>query len=99
MVRARVMFGLGLAPSIICQWAEEESYLPICQVTGPQTSVLALDPEVNHDSALALLDHSLGVLGGKPSKPRTMVDSEMSMSLTPDQLNCVFRDNLISSRN
>lgn len=46
---------------------------------SPQTSVLAIDPEVTHDSSLALLDHNLGVLGGKPSKLSTSVDSEMSL--------------------
>lgn len=58
LYKAIALFGLGLAPSVIHQWADEESYLPICQAMVPQTSVLAMDPEVSHDSALALLSQS-----------------------------------------
>ena len=85
--RATALFSLGLATSIIYQGSWEESHPPMCQVIGPQTSVLALDPEVSQPF--------WSKSSGKPSKLGPNVSSEV-LYLAPTQLNCVSGGDPIS---
>lgn len=67
--RATALFNFGLATSIIHQGAWEESYSPMCHVISPETSALAVDPEVSQPF--------WSKSSGKPSKLVPNVSSEI----------------------
>ena len=66
----------------------EESDPAILQIISLQNSVTAIDPEVAHDLAPAILNHGSGAPRGKPTKFSLTVDSEMILLLvsSPKQL-------------
>lgn len=87
-----IPFGLYPTNSTICQGTPEESHVPLPQVTGPQSSALAVDTEVYHKPIPGPLSCGPGValpiqepkgdvpvrdFGGKPAAFDLIMDPEM----------------------
>lgn len=55
------------------------SHSPILQVIGPQSSVLAMDPEIAHELALVPFSYGSVASGGKADKLNLTADYEMAL--------------------